>query len=267
MWLENLAVIARSTGLSVVEVPGWQVRGHGQMSGVQSVLLHHTAGAPASRRPDSYPSLAVVRDGRAGLAGPLAHLGLGRDGTIYVIAAGLCYHAGNVSSSAFSNAYSIGIEAENSGFEPWTEIQMQAYLRLVRALMNAYSIPIDHVLGHKEAAIPRGRKTDPSFDMNNFRQQLQQGEDEMTPEQESKLNWLYENVKVNGFAFGYPEATHNALGQLIGKIDALSTAVSQLAGGAQIDMEAITKAARDGAASISAKDIADNLKISAREQA
>jgi peptidoglycan hydrolase-like protein with peptidoglycan-binding domain len=40
------------------------------------------------------PSLRVLIEGRSNLPGPLAQLGLGRDGTCYVIAAGRCNHAG-----------------------------------------------------------------------------------------------------------------------------------------------------------------------------
>jgi hypothetical protein len=84
-----LAQAARMTDFPVVEVDGWRSRGHGGMDTLEGVVLHHTAG-PAS---GDYPSLRVVRDGRPGLAGPLAQLGLARSGTIFVIAAGLSYHA------------------------------------------------------------------------------------------------------------------------------------------------------------------------------
>ena len=105
------------------------------MSGVEGVVLHHTAGAATG----DYPSLAVVRDGRPGLPGPLAHLGLARSGTVYVIAAGLAYHAGASDWAGFVdlNATFLGIEGESVGTrDDWTPAQRDAYPRLVAALLE-----------------------------------------------------------------------------------------------------------------------------------
>ena len=166
MWLTALATIAKRTGYPVVEVNGWRTRGRAPMSGAKSVICHHTAGGPRG----NYPSLGVVTNGRAGLPGPLANYGLGRDGTIYVIAAGRANHAGVVDTTAHSNSYAIGIEAENTGTgEKWSDKQMDAYAKLCREICDHYGIPISQVKGHKEVARPRGRKPDPNFDMNAFR--------------------------------------------------------------------------------------------------
>ena len=63
------------------------------------------------------PSLDTLIQGRSDLPGPLAQLGLGRDGTYYVIAAGKCNHAGAGSWKGVTsgNTDFIGIEAENTG--------------------------------------------------------------------------------------------------------------------------------------------------------
>ena len=173
MMLTELANVCRSAGLRVVEVPGWRQRGRpGGMRKVTGIVAHHTAGAAATRRPDPYPSLGVVRDGRAGLPGPLAHLGLGRDGTVYVVAAGRASHAGKVGDARYSNAHAIGIEAENSGNEAWPQAQYDAYVKLCRALMGHYGCG---VRGHKEVAVPEGRKPDPSFNMDQFRADIAKG--------------------------------------------------------------------------------------------
>jgi hypothetical protein len=174
--LTDLADILRNAGLPVVEVQGWKTRGHGTMSSVKGILAHHTAG-PAT---GEYPSLAVVRDGRSDLPGPLSQLGLGRSGTWYVIAAGKAYHAGStIDDSIFGNSNAIGIEAEgtgapstNIGHAHWPEVQYQSYVRGVKALQAAYGVPTAHVLGHKEAAFPLGRKPDPNFSMEEFRAAL-----------------------------------------------------------------------------------------------
>ena len=176
LMVTNLATILRNAGLNVVEVSGWTTRGHGQLTAVKSIIVHHTAG-PAS---GDMPSLNYIRDGSSSLSGPLAQLGLGRTGTWYVIAAGLSYHAGVVTdSSLYSNANAIGIEAEgvglpatNTGHSNWPEVQWQSYVRGVRALKNAFGVPTARVLGHKEVASPLGRKIDPNFSMDEFRKAL-----------------------------------------------------------------------------------------------
>lgn len=175
MMLTDLATACRKSGLKVEEVSGWKTRGHGQMTSVETIVCHHTAG-PAT---GNYPSLGVVRDGRAGLPGPLAQLGLGRDGTVYVIAAGVAYHAGDVRSTAYNNWRAIGIEAEATGVTTWPEVQMDAYARLCAALCDHYDVPASRVLGHKEVCSPAGRKIDPNFDMAAFRGRIANLEDPM----------------------------------------------------------------------------------------
>ncbi|CAF3629199.1 unnamed protein product, partial [Rotaria sp. Silwood2] len=96
LMVTNLATILRNAGLNVVEVSGWTTRGHGQMNSVKSIIVHHTAG-PAT---GDMPSLNFIRDGSSSLAGPLSQLALGRTGTCYVVATGLCYHAGVVTDSS-----------------------------------------------------------------------------------------------------------------------------------------------------------------------
>ena len=174
--LTDLADILRNASLNVVEVDGWKTRGHRKMTSVKGILCHHTAG-PAT---GDYPSLRVVRDGRSDLPGPLSQLGLGRSGTWYVIAAGVSYHAGRtIDDSIFGNSNAIGIEAEGTGVPSadrghayWPEVQYQSYIKGVKALQAAYGVPTSRVLGHKEAAVPLGRKPDPNFSMDEFREAL-----------------------------------------------------------------------------------------------
>jgi len=176
MMLTWLADVARSTGYPVVEADGWQSRGHGPMTGAEGVVLHHTAG-PAT---GDYPSLGVVRDGRPDLDGPLAHLGLARSGTIHVIAAGQCWHAGLSRWAGFTNLNSafVGIEAESTGVATfgrydWTSAQLDCYPRLVAALLRRMNRPADRCCAHRECALPAGRKIDPAgIDMPAFRTQV-----------------------------------------------------------------------------------------------
>ena len=147
---------------------GWRSRGRGAMGSIASIMCHHTAG-PAS---GNTPSLNVVTNGRPGLSGPLAQLFLARDGTVILVAAGRANHAGRVSSNRYSNSHSIGIEAEATGVSSWPAAQLDAYAKLCKALIDEFNLPVSRVIGHKEAAVPRGRKIDPNFNMNDFRKKV-----------------------------------------------------------------------------------------------
>lgn len=165
-----MPAVLREAGLNVVEIGGWQDRGHGNFSDVRGVLLHHTAG-PAS---GNFPSQNVVVHGRPGLAGPLCNLGLGRDGTWFIVAAGLAYHAGagfvSWCGRDNGNNHLIGIEAESTGRGDWTAAQHESYPRGVAALLDHVGLGADRALAHKEWA--PGRKPDPAGwpgDMGGFR--------------------------------------------------------------------------------------------------
>lgn len=172
IFLTDLANILRAEGLTVVEISNWRTRGFkykdtpdGGLIALRGGLVHHTA--TSARATGNYPSLNVVWNGRADVAGPLAQLGLGRDGTWYVIAAGRANHSGAVDNPNYHNAYAIGVEAEHpGGSDPWPQVQYDSYVRGCRALGKAYGITWR---GHKEAAVPKGRKPDPNFDMDKFR--------------------------------------------------------------------------------------------------
>jgi len=164
-YLTQLADVARRTGFPVVEEAGWRSRGHGSMSQVRSVIAHHDA---ANHRPNQFNT--VIRDGHSTLAGPLSHYAIRRDGTIHVVAAGLCYHAGtNNNGALYNNQYSIGIEAANRGTgEPWPRVQLDAYEALCAALCREFGLGPERVRGHREIAPTR--KIDPAgIDMNWFR--------------------------------------------------------------------------------------------------
>lgn len=179
MILSNLADVCRRSGLPVIEVPGWRTRGQRYKSGprkdqlqqfesIETIAVHHT-GTPA-RHDGDYPTLKTVRDGRKNLLGLLAQLGLGRSGTVYVIGAGVAWHAGETFYEWQNNWHAVGIEAEHPGAPAdWSALQYGPYVRLCRTLADAYDVPIARVLGHKEIAKPKGRKPDPTFNMATFR--------------------------------------------------------------------------------------------------
>ncbi|HEX9563908.1 MAG TPA: N-acetylmuramoyl-L-alanine amidase [Gemmatimonadaceae bacterium] len=167
VWLPHVLAEA---GLKVAPVPEWEDRGRGDVGQIFGVICHHTAGL----RTGNMPSLNTLVTGRPDLEGPLAQLGLGRDGTFYVIAAGRCNHAGAGVWQGLVNGNTnfIGIEAENTGKAddfPWPAVQMDAYQRGVAAILKHVGGGAEFCAGHREYARPVGRKSDPGFDMTGFR--------------------------------------------------------------------------------------------------
>ncbi len=158
----------KNAGVKYKKVSGWASRGHGTMGSIQSVICHHTAGPKSGNS----PSLNVVAYGRPGLSGPLAQLFLARDGTVYLVAAGISYHAGRVSSNRYANSHAIGIEAEATGLDSWPAHQIEEYAKLCKALCKEFGLSTSRVQGHKEVAVPRGRKPDPNFSMSDFRKKV-----------------------------------------------------------------------------------------------
>jgi peptidoglycan hydrolase-like protein with peptidoglycan-binding domain len=166
-WLPDVLLDA---GLKVALVDGWENRGSGDVGAIKGVICHHTVGV----RHGNMPSLKTLINGRPDLLGPLAQLGLGRDGTFYVIAAGKANHAGRGEWNQISkgNTHFIGIEAENTGGAddfPWPAVQVDACQRGTAAILLHLQLDERACCGHREYALPAGRKPDPTFDMEAFR--------------------------------------------------------------------------------------------------
>lgn len=207
--LTDLADVARSSGLDVVETPGWATRGHsdfrpGPDGRIVQVLVGHHTGTPA-RAPGDYPSLRIVSEGRSDLPGPLCQLGLGRSGAVYVVAAGVAWHAGKSQHAGFVdlNQRSIGIEAESdgSGIKGWTDAQLDAYPRLIAALCRGYDLDPDRYVSHRDCALPAGRKPDPAGITDDWMRATvrsllaREGDDiDMTPDERKMLTELHNRV-------------------------------------------------------------------------
>lgn len=161
-----IATALRNEGLRVVEHPGWQRRGSARFS-PQGVVCHHTA----SRAGSNAPALGIVVDGRSDLRGPLAQIVLARDGTCIVVAAGRANHAGLGGFRGLKGNSSVfGIEAENDGRgEAWSAAQIDAYPRVVAALLRRIGRDARWCCGHREWA--PNRKIDPAgIDMKWMRE-------------------------------------------------------------------------------------------------
>jgi len=171
IWLPG---VLRAAGLKVSEVSGWADRGLSDVGPTKGVICHHTA--TQGGLDNNMPTLNALINGRKNppLRGPLAQMGLGRDGTFYVVAAGFCQHAGpgQWKGVTTGNTNFIGIEGENDGIDgdAWPDVQMDAYRRGVAAILKQIGQDSSWCCGHKEWAPTR--KTDPSFSMTEFRTEV-----------------------------------------------------------------------------------------------
>lgn len=197
--LTSLATFLRDAGLQVVEEPGWKARGNPLPGMPDTIVVHHTA--TSDRAPGDLPTRRLLIEGRSDLPGPLCQIALSRAGVVHLVSSGKANHAGKgVWKGQSSSGYTVGVEAENDGSgRPWPVKQLDAYERLCAALCRYLNVGADRVCGHREWALPRGRKTDPAgIDMDAFRDRVrshltsQEGDDDMTPEQARKQDEIHQ---------------------------------------------------------------------------
>jgi N-acetylmuramoyl-L-alanine amidase len=136
---------------------------------IDTIIIHHTASNNGAA------DLAHLRDPKAEVS---AHYMLDRDGKIYQLVGDQkrAWHAGKAELHGVPtdvNGRSIGIEIVNdgSGKTPFTEAQYKSLTQLVGYLKQEYKVPMNNVLGHKDVAVPKGRKSDPAsnFDWARLR--------------------------------------------------------------------------------------------------
>lgn len=166
MWLTKLEELADPKyGLEVVFESGWKRRGASggaQMKTVAGVLWHHDV-APRS---GIYPLRSMLRDGRAGLSGPLCHIGFDRNGVVHVVGAGKANHAGTGSVPGVvrngGNTRLIGIEMTSAGTKPWdwTDAQLRQMPLLGAALNDVFGLTASKHWAHYEYS--NGGKIDPA---------------------------------------------------------------------------------------------------------
>lgn len=119
------------------------------------VIIHHTAQKSSEQtlRTFTMPKTQVS-----------AHYVIGSDGKVYHILNDYlrAWHGGvakwgNVNDI---NSVSIGIELDNDGLSPFSELQINSLMDLLATLKKSYNIPTSNFIGH--ADIAPARKTDPS---------------------------------------------------------------------------------------------------------
>lgn len=165
-------------------------------SKITAIICHYTAGGNSSG------AVSWFQDPASKVS---AHYVIGKDGQVVQMVAldRAAWHAGTseLAGTAGVNAFSIGIEIVNWGkltkkdgkfytytgqlyrgsepvnvngayWEPFTDEQYKAVIRLTTALIDRY--PLEHITGHSDVAIPKGRKIDPgpAFDWERVKNAL-----------------------------------------------------------------------------------------------
>ena len=164
VWLED--VLRPVLGDRLKTLPGWDGRGHGDFLDIRGVMMHHTG--------NSRESAQSIADGRPDLDGPLANLHIAPDGTVTIVAVGVCWHAGRGSYAWLptdnANYHMIGIECAwpdirpDGSYDPaqrWPDPQIISMRDTAAALATKLGVAADHVIGHKDYAGAAQGKWDP----------------------------------------------------------------------------------------------------------
>ena len=178
IWLADV-LRAQKPALKVKELPDWEEYGHGDMRAITHVMLHHTGSARADAM--------SIRNGRPDLAGPLSQLHIAQDGTVTIVAAGVCWHAGMGSypgiPTDLANYHAVGIECAwprdtlitpaTQTRERWPDAQIIAMRDTCAAILNRLGYKSDRVIAHKEWAGKSQGKWDPgNLSMDWFRSEV-----------------------------------------------------------------------------------------------
>lgn len=168
MTLTWLASELRAAGLTVVEHAGWHTRVRPGAWTPTYGVVHATA---APRTQSDATQVRIVRDGRSDLPGPIANAAVDRLGRWHTLSAGRCNStlvgtAGPYVGLGNTNALSVEGCNDNIG-EPWPTVQYQSYAHGWAAWCRRLGWTASRLVGHKEHT--PGRKSDPSFGMDQFR--------------------------------------------------------------------------------------------------
>jgi len=119
------------------------------------VIIHHTA------QKSTRETLKTFTQAKTQVS---AHYLIGADGTVTQLLNDYlrAWHGGIAKWGSITdiNSVAIGIELDNTGKSPFTEIQIDALLSLLQKLKTTYNIPRSNFIGHSDIA--PSRKVDPS---------------------------------------------------------------------------------------------------------
>jgi N-acetylmuramoyl-L-alanine amidase len=119
------------------------------------IIIHHTAQDSIAQ---TLKTFTLVKPQVS------AHYVIGDDGRVVQMLNDYlrAWHGGNASwgKNTDINSASIGIELDNNGSEPFSELQISSLLSLLAKLKKDYNIPTQNIIGHSDIAPTR--KQDPS---------------------------------------------------------------------------------------------------------
>lgn len=135
----------------------WQASPNFEPRRARVIVLHHTAMDSAQG------AIRTLQTRNSG--GPVSsHYLIGDDGRLYQLVSeqARAWHAGGSRWAGISdlNSYSIGIELDNDGQEPFSEAQLQSLLALLEDITGRLGIQRHLVVGHGDIAPTK--KDDPS---------------------------------------------------------------------------------------------------------
>jgi N-acetylmuramoyl-L-alanine amidase len=172
IWLYDLPDVLADAGLDITTYAGWETRARssGGYDGVYAIGIHHDASAKGSSDQSAWDWAWKNSSDR-----PIGAIRLSRSGLVCIGAAGatntmgkggpLTTSRGTVPQDA-GNKYMIAIEAGNNGTgESWSTSMVDAYVRMCRALCDAYGLDARRdIFTHHSYCEPStpGRKVDPA---------------------------------------------------------------------------------------------------------
>lgn len=119
------------------------------------IILHHTAQGSTDQTIKTFTLKST---------GTSAHYVVGRDGKIVHMVNDYlrANHAGvsKWGNETDLNSCSLGIEIDNNGDEPYSDVQINSLISLLSVLKKKYNIPAANIIGHADIA-PK-RKPDPN---------------------------------------------------------------------------------------------------------
>lgn len=119
------------------------------------VILHHTAQDSLAQTLSTFTRVPTQVS---------AHYVIGKNGDIYHMLNDYyrAWHGGvgKWGNTTDLNSTSLGIELDNNGFEPFSPLQINSLIKLLKVIKERYNIPAANFIGHSDIA--PGRKVDPN---------------------------------------------------------------------------------------------------------